>query len=209
MNFTEQQKWRYATKQFDSTLKVSDEDINTLKEAVQLAASSYGLQPYKVQIISNTELREALKPLCWNQSQVTDASHFFVFCNMLNVDEEYVQNFTSLKAEVQGIPADRLERFSTFVAKKMAEKSADEMQHWTAKQAYIALGNLMNACAAMQIDSCPMEGFDRDAVNDLLDLKKQGLNACVMAAVGYRSKDDAAQHIPKVRQSQEDLFHIL
>lgn len=209
MGFIEDQKWRYATKKFDATKKVSNQDLEQLKEAIQLAATSYGLQPFKVLIVENKQKRDLLKPLSWGQSQIVDASHLFVLCNHKIVTEEHLNSFAAIKAEASGIPVENLTGYVQFIQSKLAERTPEEINHWTAKQAYIALGNLMNAAAELKIDTCPMEGFEADKYDEVLGLSKKGLNAAVVCAVGYRSEEDESQNAPKVRYSIEDLFEVI
>ena len=202
-------EWRYATKKFDATKKVSEENIEKLKEAIQLSASSYGFQPYKVLIIENAELREKLKPISWGQTQITDSSHLFVLCSTLEFTDEMVDGYVKHKSEVQGIPLDKLGGYGDFMKGKMAEKSPEVMKHWTAKQTYLALGNLLAACGELEIDSCPLEGFEAEAYDKVLGLTEKGLTATVLTAVGYRSEEDTNQSLPKVRKSKEDLFEVI
>lgn len=206
MNLIESLKWRYATKKMDASKKVSQENIDYIKEAVQLSASSYGLQPYKVLEIKNSKLREELKPLSWNQSQITDASHLFVFCNYKMVTEKDVDDLILLKSETNDIPIDKISGYGDFIKGKLREKSETEMFHWTAKQTYIALSNAMNTCAELQIDCTPMEGFESDSYNQKLGLIEQGLNACVVLAIGYRDYEDASQNSKKVRKPIDSIF---
>lgn len=208
MQLLEKLKWRYATKKFDAKKEISEEDFKTLKEAIRLSASSYGLQLYRVLIIEDKELREKLKPASWGQSQITDASKLFVFCNYATVKPEDVQEYLNLKAKAINVDPKELQGYADFINGKLGEKSATEIEAWTAKQTYIALGNLLYAAAELNIDACPMEGFEADQYNDILGLKEKGLNAAVIATVGYRSEEDQTQHAPKVRKSEEDLFEV-
>lgn len=205
-NFLENQNWRYATKQFDASKKISDTDLNTLKEAVRLSASSYGLQPYKVVIVENPEIREQLKAAAWGQGQVTDASHLFIFANDLNLDAGSVDKYISNISEVRGVPTEALGGFSDMMKNVIANLSADAKHIWTAKQTYLALGNLLNAAAELKIDATPMEGFNAAKFNEILGFDKLGLNASVIATVGYRHDEDNSQHFKKVRKSHEELF---
>lgn len=206
MQLIESLKWRYATKKMDATKKVSEQDIDCIKEAVQLSASSYGLQPYTVLDIRDSELRKEIHPMCWNQSQITDASHIFIFCNYNKVDEQDVDSLIRLKSETNEVPIEKISGYGDFVKGKLKEKSEIEMFHWSAKQAYIALGNALTACADLNIDSTPMEGFEPEEVNKLLGLNDKGLNACVILAIGYRSLDDQTQYSKKVRKPINTMF---
>ena len=204
--FLENQNWRYATKQFDATKKISAADLNTLKEAVRLSASSYGLQPYKVIIVESLELKEKLKPAAYGQTQITDASHLFIFANDLNLGADSVDDYINNISETRGVPADALAGFSDMMKGTIANLSQEAKNIWTAKQTYIALGTLLSAAAELKIDATPMEGFSPASFNEILGLDKLGLNASVIATVGYRHDEDDAQHYKKVRKSHEELF---
>ena len=206
MKLLENLQWRYATKKFDPAKKVPGEQLEQLKEAVQLSASSYGLQLYKVLIIEDKVLREQLKPASWNQSQITDASELFVFCNYTTVKDEHIDDHIRLKARIRKQEPGELKNYGDFIKTKLAERSDHEIQNWTARQCYIALGNLLAACGELQIDACPIEGFEPDRYNEILGLNEKGLNATVIAAIGYRSEEDQSQYAPKVRKPMELLF---
>lgn len=198
--------WRYATKKFDATKKISSEDLNTLKEAVRLAASSYGLQPYKVVVVENPEIREQLKAAAYGQTQITDSSQLFIFANDLNAGAESVDAYIKNISETRGVPADALAGFADMMKGTIANLSQDAKNIWTAKQTYIALGTLLAAAAELKIDATPMEGFNPAAFNEILGFDKLGLNASVIATVGYRHGEDDTQHYKKVRKSHEELF---
>lgn len=208
-NFLENQNWRYATKQFDATKKISATDLNILKEAVRLSASSYGLQPYNVIIVETPELREQLKGAAYGQTQITDASHVFIFANNTNLGEEAIDKYIDTISVTREVPTEALNGFSTMMKNVIGQLTAESKNIWTAKQTYLALGNLLNAAAELKIDATPMEGFNPAAVNELLGLDKLGLNASLIATVGYRHADDTTQHHKKVRKSNEELFITL
>lgn len=202
-------EWRYATKKFDTSKKVLSNDLQKLKEAVQLSVSSYGLQLYKVLIIENSNIREKLKPVSWNQSQITDASHLFVFCNYTEATPEAIDDFIKQTAETRNLDLERLNGYGDFIKSKLAEKSQEEKISWLKSQTYLALGNLLNACAELKIDACPMEGFEPEAYNKILGLEQQGLNAAVIAPIGYRHNEDHTIGEQKVRKPMEVLFDII
>lgn len=205
----EHRTWRYATKKFDATKKVSEQDLETLLEATRLSASSYGLQPYHVFVISDPEVREQLKPASWGQSQITDASHLIVFANAKDFGEELVDDYLANVSETRNIPSEGLKGYSDFMKSKLMNLPEELKNQWTAKQAYIAFGNLMQAAAELKIDTCPMEGFEPEKYNEILGLEEKNLNAAVVLAIGYRSEEDATQHLPKVRKSKEELFTLI
>lgn len=198
--------WRYATKKFDATKKISSADLNTLKEAVRLSASSYGLQPYKVIVVENPEIREQLKAAAYGQTQITDASQLFIFANDLNAGAESVDAYIKNISETRGVPADALAGFADMMKGTIANLSQEAKNIWTSKQTYIALGTLLSAASELKIDATPMEGFNAAAFNEILGLDKLGLNASVIATVGYRHGEDDTQHYKKVRKSNEELF---
>jgi len=205
-DFISNQKWRYATKKFDSSKKINSKDLAILKEAIQLSTSSYGLQPYKVFIIENPEIRAKIQPVAWGQSQIVDASHVIVFANMLNFGEEEIESYLRNLAETRRINIENIKPYGDFMKLKIIELPEETRNNWTSKQTYLALANLLNAAAELKIDVTPMEGFDPKAVNEILGLTEMGLNASLIATVGYRHADDATQHYAKVRKSEKELF---
>lgn len=207
--FLENQNWRYATKKFDSTKKISNEDLNTLKEAIRLSSSSYGLQPYTVFIVENPDLRAKIQPAAWGQSQIVDASHLIVFANRTNVTDEDIDSYLKNVAQTRNLPDTAIKGYGDFMKGGIGAKSMEEKANWTSKQTYLALGNLLNAAAELKIDVTPMEGFVPAQVNEILGLDKLGLNASLLAPIGYRSTEDATQHLKKVRKSNEELFITL
>lgn len=206
MNLIDNLNWRYATKIFDPSKKVSKENLEQIMEVIRLSPSSYGLQLYKVLIIKDLKIRERLKEVSYGQNQITDASHLVIFCNYTRITEKHIENYFTLKSQIEQIDINDLKGFLEFVKTDINNKLATEKTKWTSNQTYLALGNLLNACAELKIDSCPMEGFEADQYNKILGLTEQGLNASVIATIGYRSKKDTAQYLPKVRKSTENLF---
>lgn len=189
--------------------KISDEDLATLKEAIRLSSSSYGLQLYKVFIVDNPELRAKLQPAAWGQTQITEASHLFVFANQTTVGNEDIEGYLKNAEQTRNLPEGTLNGYGDFMKGSLSNLAEDAKQVWTAKQTYLALANLLNAAAELKIDATPMEGFDPAQFNAILGLDKMNLNAAVIAAVGYRHEEDETQHYIKVRKSNEDLFVTL
>ena len=209
MKLLENLKWRYATKKFDSSKNISDADLERLKEAIQLSVSSYGLQLYKVLVIKDQKLRKQLKEASWNQAQITDASHLFIFCNYTERSEKHIDEYIQATAKIQGSPLDKLSAYGDFIKGSLSQKTYSEWISWSEKQTYLALSNLLMACAELKIDACPMEGFESDKYNEILGLKEKGLNAAVIAPVGFRSEEDHTQFRKKVRKPKELLFQSL
>jgi nitroreductase len=204
--FLDKQNWRYATKRFDASKKISNQDLDFLKEAVRLSASSFGLQLYKVIVVEDPEVKAALLPAAFGQTQITDASHLFIFANQLNVGNPQIDDYIANVSKTRDLPVDALTGFGDYMKGYVNPIPEDAKNVWTAKQTYLALGNLLNAAAEIEIDATPMEGFNAAQFNEILGLDKLNLNATVICPVGYRHFEDETQHYKKVRKSQEDLF---
>ncbi|MDO9155125.1 MAG: NAD(P)H-dependent oxidoreductase [Paludibacter sp.] len=202
-------KWRYATKKFDVSKKVSVADLAVLKEAVSLTASSFGLQPYKVIDVQNPELREKLKEVSFGQPQVTDASSLFVFCANDDLTDTHIDEFLELTAATQKIDVALLTGYGDFLKGAFGSRTVADKHNWAARQAYIGLGNLLTTAASMRIDVCPMEGFDPSQYNEILGLTGTGYAAVVIATIGYRSPDDETQHNVKVRKPLDEFFQTV
>ncbi len=202
-------KWRYATKKFDSTKKVSEKDIETLKEALQLTASSFGIQAYKFVIVENEELKKQLRNVSWNQQQVEQASHLFILCSRTETDNSDIDAFIDNICKTRGVEPETIKEYADFMKNTISGMPQEHNSVWTAKQVYIAAGNFLSACAVLQIDSCPMEGFDAAKYDEILGLQELGLTSSMVIPVGYRAEDDVHQQYPKVRKSFDDLFITL
>lgn len=202
-------KWRYATKKFDTEKKVSVEEIAVLKEAINLTPSSYGLQPYKVLDVQNAELREKLKVASFGQSQVTDASHLFVFVANDDLTDAHIDAFIELTAKTQQISPDGLKGYGDFMKGVFGSRTPEQKHQWAARQAYIALGTLVNVAAEMGLDVSSMEGFDPVQYDEILQLKRTGYSTVVIAAIGYRSASDEAQFRAKVRKPIDQVFQTI
>lgn len=208
-SYLESLNWRYATKKFDRERKISEKDLELLVEATRLSASSFGLQPYHVFVITDPEIRRALKEVSWGQSQITDASHLFVFANKKTFGPELIDSYLSEVSDVREIPEEGLKAYGDFMKSKLVDLPEQVKETWTAKQTYIALGNLLSAASVMAIDACPMEGFEAEAYDRILKLDEKDLTTSVVVALGFRSEEDETQHYKKVRRSKESLFtHI-
>ncbi|MFZ4106131.1 NAD(P)H-dependent oxidoreductase [Flavobacterium sp.] len=205
-HFNENAKWRYATKKFDTSKKVSAEDLATLKEAIRLSASSFGLQLYKVIIVVNPEVRAKLQEASWGQTQVTEASHLLVFANQTIATAADVDAYINNAIATRNLPQGALDGFGDYMKGAISNIPEEVKPIWNAKQTYIALSNLLNAAAELKIDVTPMEGFVPAKYNEILGLDKLNLNASLVAPIGYRHEEDATQHYAKVRKSNEELF---
>ena len=205
MNTLESLNWRYATKKFDAERTLSDDQVHQLLEAGNLAASSYGLQPYQLLLIKNQELQDKLVPHSYNQNQVADASHVIVIAVRTDVDANYINAFAARIEKERGLDAGSMDGYKDQMLGTIGKMSPEKLYQWSAKQAYIVLGTLLAAAAAMKIDACPMEGFVAAEYDELLDLKNQNLRSVLVLPVGYRSEEDATQHQKKIRQSLDEI----
>ncbi len=198
-------KWRYATKKFDASKMLSLEKMNKLKEAFNLTATSYGLQPLKLVIVSDKSMQKKLVPLSMNQEQVKDASHVLIICVEKTVDAQHIEKYFDNVKKIRGTEDAVLNPFKDYLLTSFSEKTEEEIKTWMIKQAYIALGNLLTVCAIEGIDSCPMEGFLPEEYDKVLNLSKLGLESVLVLPVGYRAEDDFFANLKKVRRGVEEV----
>ena len=201
--------WRYACKKFNPDQRVSEADLATIVRSIQLTPSSYGLQPIKVLIIESKELRAQIKPIAWNQAQVVDASHLIVFCHYTAVSESYIDTHVELMATTRNMPTEKLAGFANHVKESIAKMPETQLREWTAKQTYIALGQLLTTCALLKIDATPMEGFDKEELNKFLGLNEKNLSPSLLCPIGYRHEEDPYLQLKKVRRPIDMLVETL
>lgn len=198
--------FRYATKAFDSSRKLDPETWTAIEKSLTLTPSSFGLQPWNFIVVKTPEVREKLKAASWNQPQVTDASHLVVFTARRDLNKQDIDRWISRLAEVQSTPIDNLAGYAGMIASFSASMSPSEKQAWNTRQVYIALGQLMTACAVMEIDTCPLEGISPAEYDKILDLENSDFTTVVACAVGYRANDDAYANKAKARFDMEELI---
>ena len=204
MNVVDKLKWRYATKKFDNTRTLPETKVQVLKEAFNLTATSYGLQPVTLLVISDKALQQQLVSCSMNQQQVAQASHLLVFCVSDQIDTDYINAYFDRVKAIRNTPDDILKPFKDYLVQDFDTKSADAVRLWATKQAYLAMGNLLTVCALEDIDACPMEGFDPQAYDQMLGLNEKGLHTVLVMPVGYRASDDMFAGFAKVRKPLED-----
>ena len=205
MSIIDSLKWRASIKQFDTTKKVSDADIETLIEAGNLAATSGGLQPFRMVVIKNNELKQKLKPVSYNQPQVAESSHLIVFAIQTNLGTNLVDAYLDRMVEVRGVEMSSLDGYRQSLNGYINSMDDTARAVWATKQTYIALGTVLNVAAELKIDVSPMEGFDPMQYQEMLRLKEQGLMPVVITAVGYRLDEDVYSAMPKVRKKRSDF----
>ncbi len=203
-------EWRYATKQFDPSKTISPEIWTTLEDALVLTPSSYGLQPWKFLIVTSPELKEQLKPFSWNQSQVTDCSHYVIFTIKKNLTAEHVDHFIARTAELRGGTIDAIAGYRNLIVSDLVDGARSfSINQWATRQTYIALGNFMTSAALLGVDTCPMEGIEPVKYDHLLGLSAKGFTAVVACAAGYRSEEDKYASLEKVRFPKSEVLETL
>lgn len=205
-SYIESLNWRYAVKKYDSERRVSDVDLQTIKEAVRLSVSSMGLQPYKVFIVESQDVRKKLKPAAYNQNGITKASHVFVFASEINVGDKHIDKYIDNIVKTREVTKESVAPFAEMMHSFLADRDDANKKFWAAKQAYLAMSSLITAAAVLKVDATPMEGFDKEKFDEILGLEAQGLTTAVVATIGYRHKEDTFQHLKKVRKSENELF---
>ncbi len=200
--------WRYATKSFDPSKKISSESLQILVDSFVLTASSFGLQPWHLIVVSSDELKKKLQGHAWNQAQVGDCSHLFVLCARTDLTVEDGKELVELTSKTVGVPVENLAMYEQMLTGFLSSKNSEDLTDWAKKQVYIALGTLLVSAADLQIDTCPMEGFDPAAFDEILGLKEKSLAATVICPVGYRGDDKYASN-PKVRYSQDKVVSFV
>lgn len=198
-------KWRYATKIFDSNKKISPDDWSALEESLVLTPSSFGLQPWKFIIVENPDLKEALLPHSWHQSQVVNCDKVVVFAAKKALAENDVDLFTTSIASTRGVTTSDLKEYRDLMAGFVSRMSNDELTVWAKNQVYIALGQFMTSAAVLGIDACPMEGIVPTEYDKLLGLEDSGYTTTLACPVGYRSTDDKYAELAKVRYPIQDI----
>jgi nitroreductase len=209
MELLDNLKWRYAAKAMNGE-KVAEEKIDNIIEAISLSPTSSGLQPFEVFVIKNQEIKEQIKPIAWNQSVITDCSHLLVFAAWDTYTEDRINKMFDLTNEVRGTKNEGWENYRQMLLGMYPQKDPEENFAHAAKQAYIAFANAVTAAAFEKVDCTPLEGFDANALDEILGLRAKGLRSCVMLPIGYRDeKNDWLVNLKKVRKSREDLVTVI
>lgn len=200
-------KWRYAVKQFDASRTIDPDTWSALEDSLVLTPSSIGLQPWKFIVVTDAAMKAKLQPAAWNQAQVSDCSHFLVMTVRKNLDEVHVDRHIARMSEVQKTPVEALAKFRAMVTGNLDKARAEgRLDTWQMHQIYIALGNFMTAAALLQVDTCPMEGFQPKQFDEILGLTDTPYASVVCCAAGYRAASDKYTTKQKVRFHKEDLF---
>ena len=199
-------KWRYATKRMNGQ-KVPSEKVEKILDAIQLAPTSLGLQPFTVMVVTDPELRAKMSPAIYNQPQINESSQVLVFAAWTEISKENIEKYINHIASIRGIPVESLDGMKNMINGSVAGKTPEQILNWNSRQAYIALGFGLYEAANEQVDATPMEGFDADALDAVLGLKEKGLHSTVILALGYRDAgNDRLSTASKVRREKAELF---
>lgn len=191
--FLEAMKFRHACKRFDTTKAIPNEQFDAILEVCRTSPSSFGMEPWRLIVVRSEKLRKALKSSCWNQNQITEASELVIFTtdnDIVRSDSPYVRKMF----ERREMPAEMVEKYLEVYGAFIKPLEEDEilLENWTAKQCYIAMANAMTYAATLEIDSCPIEGFDKEEIEAILDLE-YGHSVAVICAFGYRVNPQSTQ----------------
>ncbi len=207
MNYLEALSRRYSVKKFNQEI-VPRETLYNILESGKLSASSLGLQPYKILVVESEMMKQKLIPAFYNPSQISTCSHLIVIVSKKTVDEHYLNGYFRHISEVRETPLESLDPFRNSIDQHI-QKTRDDIFNWAEKQSYIVLANLMYAAAIENIDTCPMEGFRQEVIEEILEINPETEKATVTLALGYRSEEDHFQHLKKVRKPDEKLFKFI
>ncbi len=206
MSLIENLNWRYATKKYNPTKKVSEENLYKILEAARLAPTSSGLQQFRVLVVTNPELRKKLSENALNPEVMVDCSHVLVFAAWDNYTNERIDTIFDKTTEERGLPQGRLSSYTDKIKEIYGNQTAEENFTHAAKQTYIALAMALVQAAELKIDSTPAEGFDSDLTDQVLDLKSRGLKSVSLLYLGYRDEDDYLAPMKKVRNTMEEFI---
>jgi nitroreductase len=208
MDLIKDLNWRYATKHMTDEM-VPAEKLKSILDSINLTATSYGLQPFSVIVVSNKAMKQELQAAAYGQAQVGSCSHLIVFTIPLSIETKDIEAFVSNMATTRHIPLAALDDYKAMMMNTVGALPAEQQQVWSTKQAYIALGTAMTVAAQEKIDTCPMEGFDADAFDKILGLKAKKMKTVVILPIGFRTDDDPNSKMAKVRKPLKDMVEYV
>ncbi len=209
MSIIENLKWRYATQQFDLSQELSAEELNTILEAGNLAATAYGLQPFQMVVVADQAKRDALVEHAYGQEHFAKNGALVILAARTDIDEAYITEYVERTARLRGMDVAALDGFKGMMLGDMTNRGEAGRLAFAQLQAYIALGTMMAAASELHVDNHAMSGFNADAFDEVLGLKTMNLHATVALALGHRSADDAWQNFAKVRKDMKDIVVTL
>ena len=209
MELIDKLKWRYAAKAMNGQ-KVAQEKIDTIIEAASLAPTSSGLQPFEIMVVTNQKKKKKIRAIGWNQPVITDCSHLLVFAAWDNYTAERINKMFDLTNEIRGFKNEGWENYRQMLLGMYPQRDPEVNFQHAARQAYIAFSQAIAAAAFEGVDSTPIEGFDENALDEILGLIEKGLRSCVILPLGYRdAENDWLVNLVKVRKSKEDLVTLI
>lgn len=209
MNYLEALQKRYSVKKFDKNKKVSNDVLKRILEAGRLSVSSLGLQPYKMYVVESQKMLQKLIPAFYNPSQISTCSHLIVLVSKKVIEGEYLEKYFEHIKNVRNIPLENLTGFRSSIDTYMSIKNEEALLQWNERQSYIVLSNLIFAAALESVDTCPMEGFKQESIDEILGINPEHEKVSVTLALGYRSEEDIFQTMKKVRKPEDMLFKFL
>lgn len=209
MNYLEALSRRYSVKKFNPDIKVPESTLLNILESGKLSASSQGLQPYKIFVIQSNDMLQKLIPAFYNPSQIKTCSHLIVIVSKKVIEDHYIDGYFNHISEVRNIDLEQLTSFKNNINQHINQQTENQLLNWAEKQSYIVLANLMYAAALESVDTCPMEGFRQDVLEEILEIDSEIEKVTVTLAIGYRSQEDHFQHMKKVRKPNEKLFKFI
>jgi len=198
-------KFRHACKKFDPSKKIPRPELDTILEAACLSPTSFGMEAWKFLVLASDDIRQRLRPACWDQAQVTDSSHVVVILArpcLIDPSNEYVLNSFLRRGLPEDVTKAYMEKYKAHMETEVFPRM--NAYAWCAKQCYIGLANMMTAAASMGIDSCPMEGFEKDRVEAILEIDTKLFEVAVLVAFGYRAGDQT----PRRRHPMDQLVEF-
>ncbi|QIH39949.1 NAD(P)H-dependent oxidoreductase [Flavobacterium sp. Sr18] len=209
MELLDKLKWRYAAKAMNGE-KVAQEKIDVILEAAILAPTSSGLQPFEIMVVTNQEIKEKIRAIGWNQSVITDCSHLLVFAAWDTYTADRINKVFDHTNDIRGFKNEGFENYRQMLLSTYPQKDAEVNFQHAARQAYIAFAMAIAAAAFEGVDSTPIEGFEPDALDEILNLRAKGLRSCVILPLGYRdTENDWLANLAKVRKNKEDLVTLI
>jgi nitroreductase len=207
MDLLKAMNWRYATKKMDPTKKVPEDKVQRILEAIRMTATSSGLQPYEIFVVTNTEVRAKIQAVANNQAQITEGSHLLVFAAWNDYTPDRINMMFDYNNEVRGFVNEGAENYRQMLLKNYPAKGPEVNFQHAALQSYIALGTALIAAAEQEVDATPMEGFKPAAVDEILGLPARGLRSTVLLPLGYREADkDWLVNMKKVRRTNDKFI---
>lgn len=209
MTYIEALQKRYSVKKFDKEKLIPDDILRNILEAGRLSVSSLGLQPYEILVVESVEMKEKLIPAFYNPSQISTCSHLLVLISRRIIDHSYIDTYFNHIKNVRDIPIENLDGFRNSINGYISIRDENAILEWNERQAYILLGNLIFAAALESVDTCPMEGFNPEKINEILEINPETQKVSVTLALGYRAEDDVFQKMKKVRKPDDKLFKFI